>query len=91
MSTNPHILSDEEKQSIRNVDRMLPSQPVMRKLFKGSDDDSFHNALEAVLFSVLPKTRVEDRWQLELKPGVSYASLGSDICTLNFYQLLIRL
>ena len=88
---NPDILSAEEKEGIRNQDRMLPSQPVMRKLFKGGDDDSFHAALETLLLSVLPQTRVEDRWKIELKPGVSYASLGSEICTLNFYQMLIRL
>lgn len=89
MSTD--ILSAAEQGTIRNVDRMLPSQPVMRKLFRQSDDDSFHQALESLLLSVLPKRSVETRWDLELKPGVSYASLGSEISTLNLYQLLIRL
>lgn len=91
MTTTPDILSAEEKAGIRNVDRMLPSQPVMRKLFKQTEDSPFYAALESVLLSVLPHTSVETQWDLELKPGVSYASLGSDICTLNFYQLLIRL
>lgn len=91
MKTATDILSDAEKAGIRNMDRMLPSQPVMRKLFKQDADDAFYAALEAVLLTVLPHTSVASRWDLELKPGVSYASLGSDICTLNFYQLLIRL
>ncbi len=84
------ILSASEMQRVRNVDRMLPSQPVMRKLFNG-DDEAFHSGLESLLLSVLPSTGVEEKWDLELKPGVTYASLGSDICTLHFYQLLICL
>jgi predicted O-methyltransferase YrrM len=84
------VLSLSEMQSIRNVDRLLPSQPVMRKLFDG-DAQTFHTALEALTLSVFPAPDIELRWQLELKSGVSYASLGSDIGTLHFYQLLIRL
>jgi predicted O-methyltransferase YrrM len=84
------ILSVAEKQSIRNVDRMLPSQPVMRKLFQGGDA-AFHGALESLLLSVFPTSQVEEKWSLELKPGVSYASLGSDVGTLHFYQFLIRM
>jgi predicted O-methyltransferase YrrM len=76
--------------TIRNVDRLLPSQPVMRKLFDG-DAQTFHAALEALTLSVFPAPAIEQRWQLELKTGVSYASLGSDIGTLHFYQLLVRL
>jgi predicted O-methyltransferase YrrM len=84
------VLSSSEMQSIRNVDRLLPSQPVMRKLFDG-DAQEFHVALEALTLSVCPTPVLAQRWQLEFKPGVSYASLGSDIGALHFYQLLIRL
>lgn len=84
------MLSGDEKESIRNVDRLLPSQPVMRKFFQG-DDTQFHSSLEALVLSVLPQRSVAAKWDLELKPGVTYASLGSDVGTLNFYQLLVRL
>lgn len=84
------ILSVAEKETIRNIDRMLPSQPVMKKLFDGNDD-AFHSRLELLTMSVLPKPDIEQKWKLELKPGVSYASLGSDTGTLYFYQLLIQL
>lgn len=84
------VLSEGEKGLIQNVDRMLPSQPVMRKLFVG-DDGAFHSRLEGLLLSVLKCPRVEEKWDLELKPGVTYASLGSDVFTLHFYQLLVHL
>lgn len=90
MTIGTDILSAAEKQNIRNVDRLLPSQTVMRKMFGGSDAE-FHPALELLLSAVLPCKRVEDKWDLELKPGVTYASLGSDLSTLHLYQLLIAL
>lgn len=84
------ILTPAEKSRIENVDRLLPSQTIMRKLFNGADEEYF-SRLESILLSVLPVTAVKDKWEIELKPDVTYASLGSDISTLHFYQLLIRL
>ena len=54
------VLTDDEKQSIRNVDRMLPSQPVMRKLFHGNDE-AFHHQLEKLLLSILPRANIEQK------------------------------
>ena len=89
--TNPgDIIDAEEKRSLRNVDRILPSQPVMRKLFADESGD-FHERLEAILLCVQPAPAVERKWNLELKPGVTYASLGSELTTLHLYQLLIVL
>jgi predicted O-methyltransferase YrrM len=47
--------------------------------------------LETLLLSVLPAKTVDSKWKLVLKPGVTYASFGSDVGTLHFYQLLVRL
>lgn len=84
------IISASEKAGLRNVDRLLPSQPVMRKLFADGAAD-FHERLETVLHSILPHTSVDLKWNIEFKPGVTYASLGSDMATLHFYQLLVAL
>ena len=89
-ATGADIIDAREKAGLRNVDRLLPSQPVMRKLF-ADDAADFHARLEAVLHSVLPHAAADSRWDLELKPGVTYASLGSDLATLHFHQMLIAL
>lgn len=77
-----------EQTGYRNRDRLLPSQPVMRQFFKGDDFPMF---LEAVTTSVLPIVSVHDKWDIRLKPGMSYETLGSDLSTLHFLQLLVRL
>jgi predicted O-methyltransferase YrrM len=82
-------LTEEEKATMSNRDRMLPSQPVMRRWFRGGDE-SFIASLESLINGVLPVKSVGERWNLELKPGVSYSSLGSDMATLTFLQFLIR-
>jgi len=84
------LLSTAELANVRNVDRLLPSQPLLKKMFAGAPEDYFPR-LEWVLQKVLPAKSVEAAWDLELKSGVSYASLGSDIGTLHFHQLLVRL
>lgn len=86
----PYALSAEDLASISNRDRMLPSQPMMRKWFKG-DEAAFHSSLEALILGILPFQSVGEHWDLELKPGVTYASLGSDVATLSFFQMLVRL
>lgn len=80
----------EELSRIRNGDRLLPSQPLLSKQFTG-DRSRFFEQLENLLLSVQQHKSVEEKWDLTLKPGVTYASLGADIGTLYFYQLLLRL
>lgn len=84
------VLNTQELLEIRNVDRLLPSQAVLCKKFEGGSSEFFEQ-LENLILSVQAHKSVEDKWDIVLKPGVSYASLGSDIGTLYFYQLLIRL
>lgn len=43
------------------------------------------------MLSLLPVRSVDERWLIATKPGMTYASLGSDLSTLHFYQLLVRL
>jgi predicted O-methyltransferase YrrM len=75
---------------IQNVDRLLTSQPVFSHMFAGSSDE-FFRSLEALIFSVLPVTSIEEKWDIVLKEGTSYATFGSDLGTLYFWQFLIRL
>ena len=82
------VWSNEELANIQNVDRLLPSQPHLRKLYTGSDGDFFSD-LERVLSSIQNFSSVEEKWNLTLKEGVTYASLGADINTLFFYQFLV--
>jgi predicted O-methyltransferase YrrM len=84
------VLTADELSQIRNLDRILPSQPILSKYFNG-DQAQFYRRLESLLHSVLPTRTLEERWDLVGKPGVSYSSLGSDFNTLHFYQLLIWL
>src|ERR1700756_3397769 len=84
------VLTSDELSRIRNLDRLLPSQPALCKYFNGGREQ-FYPQLEALLHSVLPVRTLEEKWDLVGKRDVSYASLGSDFNTLHFYQLLIRL
>lgn len=84
------VLTADELSQIRNLDRILPSQPVLSKYFNG-DREQFYPQLQSLLHSVLPTRTLEEKWDLVGKPGVSYCSLGSDFNTLHYYQLLIRL
>jgi len=83
------VWSNEELATIRNVDRLLPSQPHLRKLYTG-ESKNFFGDLERVLLSVHDFVSVEEKWKLELKDGVTYASLGADINTLYFYQFIVN-
>ncbi|MEI7669890.1 MAG: hypothetical protein WCJ33_07395, partial [Pseudomonadota bacterium] len=78
MNQSAAILTNEELSQIRNVDRLLPSQKVMSKKFNGNESE-FYNNLERLLLSVLPAKSLEEKWDIKLKPGVTYASLGSDL------------
>lgn len=75
---------------IKNLDRLLPSQPVLKQFFRGEETD-FYRQLERVTTSVLPMKSVHDKWDIKLKPGVTYETLGSDLSCLHFLQLLVRL
>jgi predicted O-methyltransferase YrrM len=75
---------------IRNLDRLLPNQAVMKQFFRGSDAD-FYSQLEKVTTSVLPVKSVHEKWDIQLKPGITYETLGSDLSGLHFLQLLVRM
>jgi predicted O-methyltransferase YrrM len=86
-----NILAAAEFAETRNVDRLLPSQALLTKFFTDVDV-GFYSRLESTLHSILPARSIEEKWpHLILPDGMTYASLGSDLNTLNFYQLLIRL
>jgi predicted O-methyltransferase YrrM len=74
--------------NLRNQDRLLPDQPVMRHLYQGAD---YYADLAEVVNSVLPIFSVHDKFDIRLKPGMTYETLGSDLATLHFLQLLVRL
>ncbi len=73
-----------------NRERLLPSQPAMRQFFKGNDA-AFPECLEGVTNSVLPIESVHEKFDIKLAPGMAYETLGSDLSTLHFLQLLVRL
>lgn len=77
-----------EQSNYSNRDRLLPSQPLMRQFFSGSD---FIGALASVTNSVLPVQSVAEKFDIRLKPGMTYETLGSDLSTLHFLQILVRL
>lgn len=68
----------------------MPSQWLMRHLFAG-DERAFPLQLERVVNSVLPIKSVHEKFDIQLKPGMTYETLGSDLSTLHFLQLLVRL
>jgi len=81
-------LSAQELAHVTNADRLLPMQPLQSKHYAGDD---LARELDALMRSLLPTRHVEDKFRLVTKPGVTYASLGSDLSTLHFYQILIRI
>jgi predicted O-methyltransferase YrrM len=89
VSNAPQFLSHDQT-ALRNLDRLLPSQAVMKQFFNGSDAD-FYPQLERVATSVLAVKSVHDKWDIQLKPGLSYETLGSDLSGLHLLQLLVRL
>lgn len=78
------VWNSEELAVFRNSDRILPSQPFFLKMYNGSN---FHEDLQKILFSVHGG---EEKFDIRLKSGMTYAALGSEINTLRFYQFLIR-
>jgi predicted O-methyltransferase YrrM len=60
----------------------------MRHLYRGDD---YYGDLAEVVASVLPIFWVHDKFDIRLKPGMTYETLGSDLATLHFLQLLVRL
>lgn len=74
--------------AVTNADRLLPSQDLMRRAFRGDD---FSAALDRVTTQVLPVKSVAEKFDLMLSPGFSYEMLGSDLSTLHFLQLLVRI
>jgi hypothetical protein len=77
------VLTQDALSQIRNLDRILPSQPVLSKYFN-RDQEQFYPQLESLPNSVLPTRTIEEKCDLVAKPGVSYSSLGSDFNTLHF-------
>jgi len=71
-----------------NRDRQLPVQVAMRQFFQGG---YIYDALLRVTQSVLPIKSVHEKFDIQLKPGMTYETLGSDLSTLHFLQLLVRL
>lgn len=80
----------ENQNRLRNVERILPSQPVMRQFFTGGDADFFAR-LESVTNSVLSSGSLRAKWDLVESERFSYESLGSGLVELNHLQLLVRL
>lgn len=78
------VWNAEELSSIRNVDRILPSQPYFQKMYKGDD---FYGDLQRVINIVSP---AELELNTQLAPGMTYAAMGSELNTLRFYQFLIH-
>lgn len=72
-----------ELANIQNKDRLLPSQPMFTKMYKGDD---FYGDMERLLGSMYEPLELD----IKTKEGVTYAVLGSDLNTLQFYQFLIR-
>lgn len=77
--------SKQELSEVTNVERILPSQTHLRKMYKGGEN--FYEDLQKVLFSVLDP---EPQWSIKLPVGWTYAVMGSEINTLRFYQFLIN-
>ncbi len=89
MATSNKFLSVEQMRETRNVDRLLPSQPLQRQSFVGNESQ-FLASLESLMLQQQMAKSVEEKWDIRLKLGVTYASLGSEIGTLYFYQMLMR-
>lgn len=82
--------SKKELATLRNVDRLLPSQPYFSKEYIGCEAEYFQR-LQDLILSPHEHQSVESKLDLTLKDGVTYASLGSELGTLYFYQFLIGL
>lgn len=83
---NPFLPPDPSR--VTNADRLLPSHDLMRRAFR---DDDFAAALDRVTTQILPVKSVAEKFDLVLSPGFSYEMLGSDLATLHFLQLLVKL
>lgn len=88
MQSPNEVLGANELALTQNVDRILPVTGFNSKHYRG---DAFLASLNAIMLSVLPARQIELKWKIKEKPGVTYASLGSDLSTLYFYQMLIRM
>ena len=86
---NNSVWNKYELSEIRNVDRLIPSQEILKKSYT-DPEELFHENLERVILSVQKFKSVTDKFDIELKPGFSYASMGADIGTLYFYQYLVK-
>lgn len=61
----------------------------MRQFFNGAEAE-FYPGLERVTNSVLPIGSIHEKWDIQLKPGVTYETLGSDLSCLHLLQFLIH-
>lgn len=73
---------------VTNTDRLTPHQ--MCYDYTGPADE-FYKRLESVTLSVLQHKSVHDKFSIQRPLDKTYASLGTEIGTLNFYQMLIRI
>lgn len=73
---------------LHNSDRLLPSQPVMQTLYLG---DNYFEDLGSLMAGISGIKSVHDKFVINLPEGRTYASLGSEISTLCFYQMLIKM
>ena len=90
MNTNKNaVFNDHELSQVANADRLLPNQEILKKLYSEDEADYF-NRLEKVILGVQEKKSVEQKFDFDIKPGFTYASMGADLGTLYFYQFLVR-
>ena len=76
--SKPAAFLPESQSRLRNVERLLPSQPVMRQFFSGGEE-AFYARLDAVISSVLPVAQLRRKWDFSEASGFSYEALGSDL------------
>lgn len=71
-----------------NSDRLLPDQPLMRMLYEGKN---YYKDLGSLMTGIVRYETVHDKFKILLPEGRTYESLGTEISTLFFYQMIIRL
>ncbi|MEM7466130.1 MAG: O-methyltransferase [Pseudomonadota bacterium] len=73
-----------------NADRLLPTQPVLKELYKGSDDQYFDDLLSR-LSSVIGFNNVAERYDLSLPEGINYETLGSSVSNLALFSMMVSM
>ena len=73
-----------------NADRLLPTQPVLKELYQGGEDQYFANLLSRIS-SVIGLTNVAERYELTLPEGINYETLGSSVSNLALFSMIVQL